>query len=62
MTPENKQQWKMINALAKRIELLEALVGIPVPEGVTQLPSNSGRPMLPDNWPQFMEPNTRITN
>jgi hypothetical protein len=60
MQIEDHQLWKAVQALTKRIELLEAMVGSPTPHNDFATPVL--REPLPDSVPRFMEPNTRVTN
>lgn len=55
----HQQVKEIIRALTKRVELLEAMVGVPQPHNDFATPLQPG---LHDSIPQFMEPNTRITN
>lgn len=61
MIIEDHQLWKAIRALTARVQLLEAMVNTPTPHNDFAGPYPR-RDELPDNIPQFMEPNTRITN
>lgn len=59
----HQQVKEIIRALTKRIELLEAMIGTPASEKHNDFAGPyPRRDQLPDNFPQFMKPNTHITN